>query len=123
MPRRLVIPSPESVGPDTPLRLDQAAAVAYPYGGMTAAGLRAEGKAGRLIIERVRGKDYTTLAEIKRMREKCRVGGEGRGSGSGRNAGTQPAASPILPPGISSIEVGKRALEEALTSLRKQNRR
>lgn len=58
---------------DAPLRLALAAERAYPDGSMTASGLRREAKAGRLVIERVAGKDYTTLAEIQKMRALCRV--------------------------------------------------
>jgi hypothetical protein len=61
----------EEIDDDTPLRLDVAAKIAYPRGGMTAAGLRREWKRGKLVIERVAGKDYTTLNHIKRMRELC----------------------------------------------------
>jgi len=55
------------------LRLEIAAAIAFPDGSMTASGLRREAERGRLIIERIAGKDYTTLANIERMRELCRV--------------------------------------------------
>ena len=61
------------VNGDTPLRLDVAARIAFPRGGMTAASLRREAKRGRLVIERVAGKDYTTLNHIKRMRQLCHV--------------------------------------------------
>jgi hypothetical protein len=40
---------------------------------MTASGLRREAAKGRLVIERVAGKDFTTLAEIENMRALCRV--------------------------------------------------
>jgi hypothetical protein len=63
----------DTIRPDTPLRLDVAAALAYPDGSMTASGLRNEHKRGRLIIERTAGKDYTTLADIERMRGLCHV--------------------------------------------------
>jgi hypothetical protein len=56
---------------DTPLRLDAAAKLAFPNGGMTASGLRREWARGKLDIYRVAGKDYTTLAAIKKMRIKC----------------------------------------------------
>ena len=69
------------VGHETPLRLDVAAAIAYPDGSMTASGLRREAKRGRLVIERTAGKDYTTLAAIERMRELCRVEPTARVSG------------------------------------------
>jgi hypothetical protein len=57
---------------DAPLRLAQAAEIAFPAGGMTASGLRREAGRGRLTIERIAGKDYVTLAEIDAMRQRCR---------------------------------------------------
>jgi hypothetical protein len=59
--------------PDTPLRLSIAAELAFPGGGMTASGLRREAARGRLVVERVAGKDYTTLTAIANMRLLCRV--------------------------------------------------
>ncbi len=59
--------------PDAPLRLSVAAKLAFPDGSMTASGLRREAARGRLRIERIANKDFVTLAEIKRMRELCRV--------------------------------------------------
>ena len=76
-PRRISpphdLPNMEAILPDTPLRLDIAAALAYPDGSMTASGLRREAKRGRLVIERIAGKDYTTFGYINRMREQCRL--------------------------------------------------
>ena len=63
----------EEIMADTPLRLGVAAALAFPDGSMTASGLRRERARGRLVVERIAGKDYTTLANIERMRELCRV--------------------------------------------------
>ena len=77
---------------DAPLRLEIAARLAYPDGSMTALGLRKEAGRGRLAIERVAGKDYTTLSAISEMRTKCLLEPKGRGSGSGRNA-DQPVAN------------------------------
>src|SRR6188472_4548880 len=62
-----------NVAPDAPLRLSLAAKLAFPDGSMTVSGLRREAARGRLWIERIAGKDFTTLDEIKRMRELCRV--------------------------------------------------
>src|SRR6516164_587625 len=56
-----------------PLRLATAAKIAFPDGSMTASGLRSEAKKGRLVVERIANKDYTTLEAIARMRELCRV--------------------------------------------------
>jgi hypothetical protein len=58
---------------DVPLRLHVAAKRAFPDGTMTASGLRREAKRGRLVIERIAGKDYTTLANIERMRKLCQL--------------------------------------------------
>jgi len=63
----------EDIGPDQPLRLAVAAVLAFPDGSMRASGLRREAARGRLVVERIAGKDYTTLANIERMRELCRV--------------------------------------------------
>jgi hypothetical protein len=62
-----------NVAADVPLRLSVAAKLAFPDGSMTVSGLRREAARGRLRIERIAGKDFTTLEEIKRMRELCRV--------------------------------------------------
>ena len=61
------------IGLDTPLRLDRAVELAFPAGGMTVSGLRREASKGRLMIEVIAGKQFTTLRAIEQMREKCRV--------------------------------------------------
>jgi hypothetical protein len=64
---------PQAFDSDAPLRLSVAAKLAFPDGSMTASGLRREAARGRLRIERIANKDFVTLAEIKRMRDLCRV--------------------------------------------------
>lgn len=59
--------------PDTPLRLDVAVREAFPAGGMTVSGLRREIARGRLEVELIAGKQFTTLAAIANMRAMCRV--------------------------------------------------
>ena len=86
-------PNPDQVKPDTPLRLEVAAALAYPDGSMTGSGLRKEAGKGRLVIERVAGKDYTTLADIERMRALCRVQQKAPASGFDRINETETARS------------------------------
>jgi len=76
------LPPRDQIADDTPLRLDVAAALAYPDDSMTASGLRREAARGRLAIERVAGKDYTTLAAIEEMRGLCRVPQKAPVSGS-----------------------------------------
>jgi hypothetical protein len=61
------------ITPTTPLRLAEALQVAFPHGGMTVSGLRLEAARGRLKIERIAGKDFTTLAAIEEMRALCVV--------------------------------------------------
>jgi hypothetical protein len=58
---------------DAPLRLADAIEIAFPRGGITVSGLRKEAAKGRLIIERIAGKDFVTLAAINAMRAACRV--------------------------------------------------
>lgn len=96
--------NPEEIGPDTPLRLQRAAELAFPNGGMTAAGLRREAGRGRLTIEKIAGKDFTTLAAIKRMRELCRVQQKESGSGSGASGGTPMEKSSEKPSGSSEMD-------------------
>ena len=71
--KRTTLPSRDEIRPDTPLRLNIAAALAFPDGSMTASGLRRERARGHLTVERIAGKEYTTLENIERMRELCRV--------------------------------------------------
>jgi hypothetical protein len=92
---------------NTPLRLARAADLAFPGGGMTAAGLRREAGRGRLTIERVAGKDYVTLAEIEAMRERCRREARGLDSGSAR-----PGAAKN-PSGLSETDESGSALAAA----------
>src|SRR5262245_12092596 len=78
---------------DTPLRLAVAAKIAFPDGSITASALRRENHRGRLEVERIAGKDYTTLANIERMRQLCRVGRRASDSGSGPCGATAMASS------------------------------
>jgi hypothetical protein len=58
---------------DTPLRLADAARLAFPDGSITAPALRREAQRGTLVVEIIAGKMFTTLAHIKEMRRLCRV--------------------------------------------------
>jgi hypothetical protein len=121
MPRRVTIPSPDQIGPDTPLRLDVAAAVAYPDGSMSGSGLRLEAGRGRLVIERTAGKDYTTLRHIEAMRGLCRRTEKARGCGCAEPAATMPAASPTPLPGSSRTADTSVALAAAQTIVQAQS--
>ena len=72
------------ITPNTPLRLADAVKIAFPMGGMTVAGLRRERDRNRLVIEKIAGKEFTTLAHIERMRELCRDEARAQGSSLSR---------------------------------------
>jgi hypothetical protein len=63
----------DNVHPDDPLRLEDAIKFGFPHGGMTVSGLRREATAGRLVIEKIANKQFTTLRAIEEMRKSCRV--------------------------------------------------
>src|ERR1700738_474885 len=79
-------PANDNILPDHPLRLEDAIKYGFPYGGMTVSGLRREAARGRLIIERIANKDFTSLRNIEEMRKSCRVKAEGRACGGEKNA-------------------------------------
>jgi hypothetical protein len=114
------LPSRESLEPNTPLRLSVAAALAFPDGSMTTSGLRKELARGRLIVERIAGKDYTTLANINLMRELCRVEAA-QGSISVPSAETKRESSLNEPTGSSATVNGtspRDALRRKLEKLK-----
>ena len=107
-------PPREDIGHDQPLRLAVAAALAFPDGSMTASGLRREAARGRLVIERIAGKDYTTLGQYR--------GNEGampRRSKGPRlwlrecPARSRPAGSPMPPCGSSRTANTAKARDAA----------
>ena len=98
---------PTSVAPNTPLRLDIAAKLAFPDGSMTASGLRREIAKGRLTVETIAGKQYTTLANVEEMRGLCRTQPNPPASGSER--------SEKRSSGTSSTTDAKSQLAAALT--------
>lgn len=96
--------------PDAPLRLSIAAKLAFPDGSMTASGLRREAARGRLRIERIANKDFVTLAEIKRMRELCRVPASELAMG---DAPTDPSRSSASEPVISPQDALRARLKQS----------
>ena len=103
------LPARDQIAEDTPLRLNIAAAFAYPDGSMTASGLRRESARGRLLIERTAGKDYTTLGAIRQMRDLCRLETRERGCGSGEHAVTEKPAIHTTQCGSSEMGSIQRA--------------
>src|SRR5262249_54156504 len=99
----------DSIKPDTPLRLDDAARLAFPNGGMTANGLRKAATHGDLVHERLRGKIFVTLAAIEDWRARCRVQQKGQGSGSARKSATRTARSASARSGSSETDHARSA--------------
>jgi hypothetical protein len=107
-------------GADAPLRLSVAAKVAFPDGSMTASGLRREAARGRLYVERIAGKDYTTLVAIKRMRELCRVPAKALACSNGELDTREKSSSPKL--SGSSRTAASISPQDALRAQLKQSR-
>ena len=113
------LPKLDMISPDTPLRLAVAAALAYPDGSMTDSGLRREVEKGRLVIERVAGKDYTTLGHINRMRELCRLEAKARASTCDRRDTTK--LDTMRQSGSSATEITSKARAALHTMLAEPN--
>jgi hypothetical protein len=96
---------------ERPLRLGAAAE----HFGLTAGALRAEARRGRLVIWRVAGKDWTSLAEIERMFQQCRVLPEVPGFGSDRLERERAIGLSSNPSGSSETEAVASALAAART--------
>jgi hypothetical protein len=83
--------------------------------GLPLSALRTEAHKGNLIVSRIAGKDFTTLADIERMAQTCRVATKAPASGSDRPA----AEEPRLPSSSSSTVEDKLALDAALMRAKK----
>jgi hypothetical protein len=92
------------IGPNTPLRLAEAVRIAFPSGGMAVSGLRREIARGRLAIEIIAGKQFTTIAAIEQMRETCRVPARAPAYGDDQRAAMAGVSSP-KPSGLSKTVV------------------
>src|SRR3954452_13512928 len=106
-----------------PLRLAVAAKLAFPDGSMTVSGLRKEAARGNLTIERIAGKDYTTLEYIGEMRKACRVQGNHPASVSERPARTSEAKSSPVVCGSSSTTDGISPRDALKAKMKKQTKR
>jgi hypothetical protein len=98
-----------AIGVDVPLRLAQAARIAFPQGGMTVSGLRREAARNRLVIELIAGKQFTTLRHIEHMRLLCRANPKEQGSGLSQKSVTATARSSVAPLGASETDRAKSA--------------
>lgn len=112
------------IDPDEPLRLADAVRYAFPHGGLTVSALRTERRHGRLVIERISGKDFTTLRAIEEMRKQCRVEAKASGFGSDLNGSTKnQASSKNERSGSSGTELGLSPQDALLLKLGKQKGR
>jgi hypothetical protein len=114
--------TPADIGPDTPLRLETAAQIAFPGGGMTVSGLRKERDRKRLVVEKIAGKEFTTLRNIERMREQCRAPQKVLASGSNPKSETLKESSSGGPRSSFETERAKSAraaLEQTAKGLSK----
>src|SRR5262249_21544970 len=119
MARARTLPPRDQIADNAPLRLDIAAALAFPDGSMTASGLRREAGRGRLAIERVAGKDYTPLGAIREMRQRWRVEAREPDCGCSHPAGIDRGRSLSRPYGSSATVPSSEALVAARAKLRK----
>src|SRR5262249_36896952 len=78
-----------------------------------------EAARGRLVIERIAGKDYTTLKAIQEMRERCRVTARAPGFGCSQPGGISTEGSSSKPGGSSGTATSSEALVSARAKLRK----
>src|SRR5262245_27647491 len=107
------------IGDEEPIRLALAAKLAFPDGSMGVSGLRREAARGHLEIERIAGKDYTTLRAIREMRDKCRVNPKAPVSGCNQRDGTSTDTSSSKRSGASETAASSEALVSARASVRK----
>jgi len=110
------------VKPDDFLPLDEAARLGFPHDPrVKGSSLRREHKKGRLAIYRVAGKDCTTLADVERMKELCRIQEKAPASTSSELGETRAADSSNAACGASEMDAAKSALDSArarVTALR-----
>ena len=118
MPACMSAPAHLIVDNDTPQRLDVVAA----QFGLKAAALRTEAKRGRLVISRVAGKDWTSVAEVREMFYRCRVNPEAHTYGSDRLA-SERTREPSAQSGSSKTPDTSKALVSALAHVERLRRR
>jgi hypothetical protein len=74
------------------------------------------------MVERIAGKDYTTLANIERMRELCRVQGKALACGSGQKTAIRMARSASAQSGSSETDRARSARAALQKIARAQSR-
>ncbi len=87
--RRAAGATPLTYAPDEFIPLAEAARIAFPAGAVKVSSLRLEASRGRLTVYRIAGKVMTTLADVRKMADLCRVEPSLPVSGSGQPARTE----------------------------------
>jgi hypothetical protein len=100
------------------IRLENAIKIAFPDGSVTLNAMRNEIKAGRLAASLIGGKHLTSLADIERMKEKCRVMPSRPDSGTVSQGVPRKAAAPKKVSGSSSTTDANLALDAAKATAR-----
>jgi hypothetical protein len=112
LPRPIIQP-----GPDDPVRLANAVRLFFPEGsGVTVATLRRAAAQGRLTVEKMNNKLFTTRLYIEEYRKACRVNQKGQDSDSNEQS-TKTESSVGKRTGLSMTERS----ESALAALRRTN--
>lgn len=106
-----------TIDENAPVRLEDIIPIAFPAGGITLAGLRKEVARGNLAVEKIAGKLFTTLGDIKRMREKCRVKEKDPDSINDLRR------EDVRPPGLSETDQNSLARESLQHLVRKTRQR
>lgn len=93
------------IDPNAPLLLGTAARLAFPDGAVSGATLKRQHRKGLLVIERIGGRDFTTLNAIDEMRRLCRV--------TPNPPACVSVAAPGVRPSTSSVTVDLRSARAA----------
>jgi hypothetical protein len=115
--RRKPLAIPPNVEASTPLRLEIAARLAFPDGSLSVAALRRLAADGLLTIIAVRGKHFTTLADIEEMKTKCRVQAKDPGSSYRRpktDNGSGSSATASARSALDALRATAKVLRESL---------
>jgi len=118
-PMKIPIAANDNVRPGEPLRLEDAIKLGFPHGGMTVSGLRREAARGRLVIEKIANKDFTTLRAIEEMRNSCRVKAGDRACGGGKS-GAMVASFSLKGPGLLSTVASITPQDALLAKIEKR---
>jgi cell division septation protein DedD len=110
--KRKPVSVPDTVDPNTMLRLDAAARIAFPDGSMSVSAMRRLAADKLLTIYPIAGKHFTTLADIEEMKTSCRVQAKVQGSRCSKPKAERPS-------GISATDSGRLERAAARASLLK----